>query len=278
MKIINTFVIPHLNYPDLRKTLESIHRNTPKNFRIILVDCNKEYQQVDDLIDYHVFAPNKVLGFAKAVNLGIRLADTEYVSVWNDDCECINPQWWDDTMEVFERYSTALGVNPSSPRNPRAAGEEPINPLVDYKPDFTDEEYEDIKNKCGKHIIDGICTFATVFRKDRLDKTAGTIPGCWFDEYFYPGGGEDYDLNRRARLTKNKDNNLSGYRMLGGGGYVWHWWYSTKKPDGKPGVKHCGTAYSDKWGVDADIFGNKGKQLVPDNIIKPLEECLDVKW
>jgi len=276
---INTFVIPHLNCPTLKKTLESIHRNTPDNFQIILVDQNKKYQKVDDLVDIHIFAPNKVMGFAKSVNLGIRLADTKYVSVWNDDCECINKKWWDGVMETFDRYSTALGVNPASPRNPRAAGEAPIDEW-EYKPDFSDEEYDKLVKEHGKgHIIDGICTFATVFLKDRLEKTAGYVPGCYYDEYFYPAGGEDYDLNRRARLTKNPENEHKGYRMLGTGlSYVWHWWYSSKKQSGETGVKHCGSAYSDKWGIGADIYGKKGKQLVPNNIIKPLEECINEKW
>jgi GT2 family glycosyltransferase len=272
MDIINTFVIPHNNYEGLRQTLESIHRNTPKNFKIILIDQNPIYQEVDDLVDLHIYTNGKNLGFAKCMNMGIRLSDTPWVSCWNDDCECINPQWWEDTMEVFSRYSTALGVNPGSPRNPKAAGEEPINPHFEYKPDFNDEEYSKIKDVMGRHIIDGICTFATVFKRDRLDLVAGTVPGCWYDEYFYPGGGEDYDLNRRAYMTKSPENEFKGYRMLGGGGYVWHWWYSTKKANGETGVKHCGNAWFNKWGIEGegnpDIYGKTGKQLVPNNVIR----------
>lgn len=269
MDIINTFVIPHLNYEGFRRTLESIRRNTPPNFKIIFIDQSGQHHDCGQLVDIYVDTGGQNWGFAKCMNMGIMLSDTPYVSCWNDDCECINPKWWEDTMEVFNRYSTALAVNPASPRNPKAAGEEPINPLVDYKRDFNDEEYEEIKNKCGKYIIDGICTFAAVFKKDILNKIAGVIPGkCWFDEYFYPGGGEDYDLNRRAYMTKNAENDFKGYRMLGGGGYVWHWWYSTKNSKGVAGVKHCGHLWSDKWGVGADIYGRVGNQLIPMNIIK----------
>lgn len=273
---INTFVIPHLNYDGLRKTLASIRRNTPPNFNIILIDQNKEYQKVDEFVDTHVFFPNVITSFAQSVNIGIRLADTKYVSVWNDDCECINKKWWEGIMETFERYETALGVNPASPRNPRAAGAEPID-AWEYKEDFSDEEYDRMVKELGKgHIIDGICTWATVYDREKLDKVAGVIPGkCWYDEYFYPAGGEDYDLNRRAYMTKNKDNKLRGYRMLGTGlSYVWHFWYQSKRiSDGKKGVKHCGTQFSDKWGLNADLFGKTGKQLIPLNKIRSLEEC-----
>ena len=273
----HTFIVVHTNYDGLRKTLESIHEYTPPNYNIILIDQNIEYQKVDDLVDLHIFTNGKNLGYAKSINTGIRLSDTKYVSAWNDDCECINKRWWDGIMETFDRYKTALGVNPSSPRNPKASGEEPINPQIEYKDIFTEEDYNFMLKDIGKgHIIDGICMFATILDREKLDKVAGIIPGkCWMDEYFWPGGGEDYDLNRRARMTKNDDNDLSGYRMLGTGlSFVWHWWYSTKRlSDGIAGVKHCGMQWPNKWGMDADIFGAKGNQLIPDNIIRPLEEC-----
>jgi len=274
MEKINTFVIPHLNNPRLRITLESIRRNTPPNFNIILIDANPDgYQPVDDLVDVHIRTRN--LGFAKAMNTGIRLTDTKYVSCWNDDSECINPRWWDGVIDTFNKYQTALGVNPSSPRNPRASGDIPVNyPGVEYKPDFDDKEYDELIEKYGQgHVIDGICIFATVFDREKLDLVKGTIPGkCWFDELFFPGGGEDYDLNRRANLTKIPENDMKGYRMLGTGfSFIWHWWYSTKHPDtGIAGVKHCGSTFDDKWGAGADLYGRNGKMEIPNNIIKEL--------
>lgn len=274
---INTFIVTHNNYTGLRKTLESIRKHTPPNFYIFLIDQDKEYQQVDDLVDLHIFTNGRNIGFAKGMNTGIRLSDTKYVSLWNDDCECINMKWWDGVMETFNRYSTALGVNPSSPRNPKGSGEEPVNNMgIDYKEEFPEEDYVKMLELGKGYIIDGICMFATVIDKEKLDKIKGVIPGkCWMDEHFYPGGGEDYCLNRRAYMTKNPDNKMGGYRMLGTNlSFVWHWWYSTKRAsDGIAGVKHCGSAYSDKFGVDADIYGRKGNELFPMNVIRPLEDC-----
>lgn len=261
MEKILTIVVAHYNYKDLRKTLESIRRNTPPIFNIVLVDQNTTYQQVDDLVDIHVYT-KKQLGFAKAMNTGIRLSDTKYVAAWNDDCECINTKWWDGIVETFNRIPNAVGVNPSSPRNPGSPGGDCVEEWQ-YSSDMNDEEYDRLVKEHGKGwIIDGICTYATVFDKEKLDNVKGVVKGkSWYDEYFWPGGGEDYDLNRRAYI--------SGYRMLGSGlSYVWHWWYGSN--DGKVNFSY---GFNDKWGDGADILGNNGPQDVPDNIVKKIEDC-----
>ena len=278
MEKILTIIVPHNNYANVRKTLESIRKHTPPIFNIIFINQSGEDKDVKDLVDLYIDTNGKNLGYAKCFNLGVRMSDTKYVAIWNDDAECINIKWWDGIIETFQRYdTTALCVNPSSPRNPKGSGEEPVNNLgIDYKEEFTDEDYELMMEKGGKHIIDGICMFATIFDREKLNKVAGVVPGAWMDEWFYPGGGEDYDMNRRAYMTKNDENNLKGYRCLGTGlSYIWHFWYSTKRvKDGIAGVKHCGNQWGDKWGENPDIYGKTGNQLVPNNIIRPLEQCL----
>lgn len=273
-------VMPHNNYTGVRKSLESLRKHTPpENLgQVIFIDQDKEYQKIDDLVDLHIFTNGKNLGYSKCFNIGCRLSDSKYIMLVNDDVEFINKKWVSGVEETFKRYNTtALGVNPSSPRNPRASGEEPINaPGVEYKDEFTDEDYEAFLKIGGGHVIDGICMFATVFDRAKLDKVVGTISGkCWMDEWFYPGGGEDYSMNRRAYMTKNEDNNLKGYRCLGTGfSFVWHWWYSTKRQsDGVAGVKHCGNQWVERYGLDADLYGHRGNPLIPMNIIRPLEDC-----
>lgn len=270
-------VMPHLNYNGVRKSLESLRKHTPpENIgQVILIDQNSEYQEVDDFVDLHIFTNGKNLGYAKCFNTGVRLSDEKFILLVNDDVEFINKRWVDGVIETFNKYETALCVNPSSPRNPRASGEEPINaPGVEYKEEFTDEDYDKLIEAGKGHVIDGICMFATVFDREKLDKVAGVVPGAWMDEYFL-AGAEDYDLNRRAYMTRNEDNNLRGYRCLGTGlSFIWHWWYKTRRvSDGVAGVKHAGSKWYDKWGVDVDLYGKLGKQLIPNNIIKSLDEC-----
>lgn len=254
--MIIDIVVPTYNNPNLRKSLESLRRNTlPQNIgKVILIDQHEKYQEVDDLVDIHV--KTKPLGFCKASNTGIRLSDAPYVMVLNDDVEFLNTHWVEGIEETFNRYDTALGVNPSSYRNPGSPGGECIEEW-EHIENMTDEEYDKLVKELGKGwIIDGICTYATVFNRERLDRVKGVIPGkAWFDEYFY-NGGEDYDLNRRAYM--------SGMRMLGTGlSYVLHWWYGSN--DGKCNYSN---KFNEKWGADAGIMGENGLQEVPTNLIR----------
>lgn len=254
--MIIDFVVPTYNNPNLRKSLLSLRRNTlPENIgKVILIDQHETYQEVDDLVDIHVKTGK--LGFCKASNVGIRLSDACYVMVLNDDVEFLNPKWVEGIEETFRRCDNALGVNPSSPRNPGSPG----GPCVDeweYKENMSDEEYNRLVMEHGKgFVIDGICTYATVFNRKLLDKVQGVVPGkAWFDEYFF-NGGEDYDMNRRAYM--------SGMRMLGTGlSYVWHWWYGSN--DGKCNYSN---KFNEKWGNDSDIYGKDGLQEVPQNIVR----------
>lgn len=250
------FCYLHYNNPNLRKSLESLRKNTPpENInKVILIDQNKEYQQVDDLVDIHLYT--KPIGFCKAANTGIRLSDAEYVAVCNDDVEILNKHWVEGIEETFKRYDTALGVNPSSPRNPGSPGGECVDEWT-YKEDMDDEEYAKMIEEHGHGwIIDGICTYFTIFNRERLDKVKGVVPGkAWFGEFFY-NGGEDYDLNRRAYM--------SGMRMLGTGlSYVWHWWYGSN--DGKCNYSN---KFNEKWGEGASIMGDNNSQDVPINIVR----------
>ena len=268
-------VIPHLNNPGLRKSLETLRQRTPKENlgKVILIDCNPDgYQQVDDLVDIHIKMENQ--GFARNNNLGIRLSDAEFVGCMNDDVELIHPKWINGIVETFNRYSTALCVNPASPRNPRCSGCEPVDhPSFPHKDEWTEEEYDKLLTEVGKgYVIDGICMFFPIFRREMLEKLPGSIPGkCWLDEYFYPGGGEDYDMDRRAYL--------SGMRCLGSNlAYVYHYWYSTIKPGAtEPGVKYDGGLFDRKWGIfdlegkvidKADIYGKTGNKNIPLNKIR----------
>jgi len=259
--MIIDFVVPHLNNKNTEKSLKSLRRNTlPKNVgKVILVDQNPKYKDYGELVDYHIRSDQ--LGFAKACNTGIRFSDNDYVMCVNDDVEFLNPLWVGGIEETFKRYNNALGVNPSSPRNPGSPGGECVEEW-EYKEDLTDEEYKTMVKQLGKGtIIDGICTWGTVFDRYKLEMVKGTLVAKgWFDELFFPGGGEDYDLNRRAYL--------SGYRMLGTGlSYCWHWWYQSNKDN-----CNWNNQFKEKWKTEdcdePDIFGNKGLKEVPENIIK----------
>jgi GT2 family glycosyltransferase len=247
-----------LNFPDFQVGIDSIRRNTPEGVinKIIFINQNEDHKPQN--VDIEIKSKN--LGFAKAMNTGLRLSDAEYVMCLNDDVVFINKQWWQGILDTFRDYSTALCVNPSSPCDPDGMGATIIKEGFEYKTDYSDEEYQKLVNP---HVIDGICMWGPVFKRSMLDKVPGVIPGkAWFDERFLLGGGEDYDLNRRGFLAN--------MRSLGSGkSYVWHWWFKTVRPDtGVSGVKDDGPTFHAKWGADADIYGNSGIKEIPPNIIR----------
>jgi hypothetical protein len=197
----------------------------------------------------------------------------------NDDVEIIHPKWIEGIIETFNRYDTALCVSPSSPRNPRASGAEPIDHVdFPHKEEWTEAEYDALVKNIGKGFVyDGICMYFPIFRREILEKLDGVIPGkCWFNEAYRSGGGEDYHMNYSAYTTKNEDNKFAGYRCLGSGlSYVYHFWYSTRREDGIAGVKYDNTFNKllGKWDGDTlieapDVYGKKGIGKVPMNILR----------
>lgn len=264
MKGILDVVIPHLNYEGWTIGLKSLFRNTPEGVinKVFFIDQCKSPHLFEDLPQVvSIRTPN--LGFSKAMNTGIRLSDAPYVMCLNDDVVFFNKQWWEGILDTFKDFPNALCVNPSSVCDPDGRGGKVIMEGYQYTEDMDDETY---KSLLKPYCIDGICMWGPVFKRELLDKVRGIIPGkAWFDERFFPGGGEDYDLNRRAYL--------SGMRCLGSNrSYVWHHWYSTKNDSGVPTVKHDGGMFKDKWSTetekDPDLYGAKGLMEVPLNIIR----------
>jgi len=250
-------IIPHLNYSDFQIGIDSLRRNSPEGLINKIIFINQSDHQVKN-VDIEIKCDN--LGFAKAHNTGLRLSDTPYVMCLNDDVVFINKKWWEGIEQTFNDYSTAVCVNPSSVCDPDGVGGTVIMEGFEYKEDFSDEEYAKLLNTT---VIDGICMWGPVFKREFLDKVGGIVPGkAWFDEKFRFGGGEDYDLNRRSYL--------SGYRCLGTGkSYVWHHWHKTKHPvSGNEGAKDDSATWLGKWGVDVDLYGNSGNKNIPPNEIR----------
>lgn len=121
MKIINTFVFPIIRTDNIIAALQTLKKNTPPNFRTIVVNQTVPNQQFEkelyDNCDY-IIRPHFNLGFAGASNLGIRLAPTPYITICNDDVEFTWNGWWSGILETFERFETAAAVNPQSIKEP----------------------------------------------------------------------------------------------------------------------------------------------------------------
>lgn len=255
---LNTFIIPVLNnYKGLYRLLDTLKRYTPPNYNVIVVHNgfylrkqgdpykSKAKAMTDIWID-----PYRNMGFGKAMNMGIKLAQTEFVTCANDDVEIIYPGWWREVMQVFEEDETVMGFNPHSPCNKKHTGERYIQ--YEYKKDYDEADINRMKEifKNEREYV-GACTYFTIFKKKLFDEIG------YFDESFGQGSGEDYDLNIRAARA--------GYKIKGGSRVmVWHWWGATKDnmPEGDGNTNYnliakANQLLENKWGphIDKDPNG-----------------------
>jgi len=276
MEVINSIIIPHLNnQTGLLRCLETLYKYTPPNFRVILIDQSEDpalYEKVKDKVHLHIKSYRN-LGFAKAANTGIRISDTKFVTILNDDVEFLNMKWWPALESVFEKFPNAMAVNPASMRR--------LNGFI-YKESYTDEEYQAMVDECsrvGEEIrphgihIDGITPWCVTFYREELLKIG------LFDESFFPGSGEDYDLQNRSYYHWKRGDIQRG-RWLGTSlSVAWHWWLTTKKTQDIAKVFiDASNLYKEKWGNEEFPnpypMGNQGKKLEelsrPEFVIKPL--------
>ena len=270
--VINTIVFPIIRPDLIRTALETLYRYTPPNFDVIVIDQSPN--GIDkDIIDKYVkvyIRPYRNLGFAKATNTGFRLADTKYVTTCNDDVEFIG-DWWDGIVKTFDKVDKAtpdkpcLMVNPSSAKLPDWSVGKPRGEhhyIIPYKEFYTLEDYQfllDEPHFVNEHltinpdtVIDGVACYCSVFKKEYLDRVG------LFDERYYPGGGEDYDLGCRA--------NMMGYRTVGTTlSYVFHHWSKSfsslqeqKEIKALVDQERCWNNHAEIWGEGRhDLWGAK---------------------
>jgi len=270
-----TFVIPTVtNIEGLRRCIKSIYKyNEPGSFRIIVInnseaDLDKELRE-----SVHLYIhPYYNLGFSKSCNLGMVLTQfctlTPYVVLCNDDVEFINKKWWDGIMETFE-WQEKINPKKVAMVNPASIMDRNEKPRIPYKPEYSEEDYQkllDWKNPDGTElkntVIDTICMWCPVIKmeviaKDDMSGILTSLQIGYLREKFYPGGGEDYDFNRRAYMLN--------YRCIGTfRSWAWHEWGATKDSipakalPQKEGLRW--NNFDEIWGKGADLFGRGGRQ------------------
>ena len=236
-----TFVFVPIRPEFIKPALESLYRFTQINFRVVVVDQTKN--GIADLVkDYAdlVLRPRRNLGFSKANNEGIIHGlqwGSKYVVACNDDVVFIDKRWWGGIIEQFERYPEMLAVNPASVVEPGwgyGVGV-PGNSVPDWgvvvdgdiwpkKPDGTALTVEEAKTKEGydfllehrKGHIEGFAGWCVVGKSKELWQDVGL-----YDERFWSGGGEDYDMVQRIYLAGGRASATCG-------SYVHHYWNKSK--------------------------------------------------
>jgi GT2 family glycosyltransferase len=289
----NTFIIPVIRPDLIARCLETLYKHTPHNFYVYVIDqtydglpheeLRKRYENLMFIrtprTGVHKWGN---LGFAKATNLGIKMVETPYFTMCNDDVEFINEKWWRAVLDTFDKVDSqtpdrpCMMVNPGSTKLPDWSVGKPKGEhhyVIPYREEYTDEDWEFLVN--GEHyvnqhltlmpgsVIDGVTMYCSVF-KTNLFKQVGFL-----DERFYPGGGEDYDYNCRA--------NMHGYRCVGTTiSWVYHHW--SKSMDNVDAEIIRGMIdqtlrwnnNNEKWGDDFDVWGIKGDKTIPPTTETPL--------
>lgn len=226
-KPILTIIIPTIYGDGLPKMLESLYKYTPPIFKVIVIDNSGDGSPVKPelygLIHLYIRSYRN-LGYAKSFNTGLLLSNTPYVAIANDDIEFMYDGWWEGILKTFKNHPRIAAVNPMSPRNPYHTGD--IIEQYPYQKNWNEKDIKKIEKIFGGGgIIDGICMWFTIFKREALEELGQMENSPYgialMDEAFGPGSGEDYDFNRRFGLknfrcvaTKNS--------------YVWHWWGLTK--------------------------------------------------
>jgi len=248
---MKTIIINPIRTDFIKRNVDTLWKhNDMETTRVVVIDQTKKgvYEEIGDKVHMYL-RPQHNLGFAKSMNEGIIHAiswKSDYIVCSNDDVEYMHDSWWDGIMDTFKKDERIMVANPSSP------GDRNAEPRIPYKQDYTEEEYKDL---IGERMIDGICMWCPVFPRDVLLKLGP------FDERFYPGGGEDYDMN--GRIYK------AGGRAVGTDlAWLWHWWGKSKDEPEEAALQRLDN-YKDPWNSLNDLWNNnfglygEGDERVP---------------
>ena len=202
-----TVVIPTYNNPTgARELVSDFHRHHDMTkINLISIDQTKEGIIFDKDKPVHLHIRTyRNLGFSKAMNLGWKLSTTPYTLLANDDVRLLHHSWY-ETAKACVNKDGVLAVNPfpatrtwDGVGNPVYYWEaEPEKyDFIKDKPyeDYTDEDYEKLKEYHTSTDGPGTTMFFTLIRTEALKLIGGLDEAYW-------NNGEDYDWNRRVYLT-----------------------------------------------------------------------------
>ncbi len=307
MNKLNTFIIPIIRPDFIGKMLETLYKYTPDNFYVFVIDqttTDEAYLKYKNKTHMWI-RPYRNLGFSKAMNTGILLSQTPYITLANDDLEFMNIRWWQGIVDTFDQDKNIAAVNPMSPKegswgyglradnmdtwqpNEKYVTDETKLAVYPKKPDgsgllyketFSEEDYNFLLNEhpgwSPNSVCDAIAMWCTVFKRSSLEELG------LLEEKFYPGGGEDYDMNCRAYscgypIKRDVCDPESHRRMVGTTkSWVWHHWGQSKDTISANDPGNSLFATRDRWNANEELWGDKfdvwGHENLPDGSKKPL--------
>jgi len=125
-------------------------------------------------------------------------------------------------------------------------------------------------------VVDGIAGFCVIWKRKGLEELG------LYEERFYPGGGEDYDMDARAYScaypTPREECDPTHHRRLVSTtrSWVWHHWGQSRSMAQKsPNIfsREPWNDNSELWGPYFDVWGHEN---MPDGTKKPLKRLKSV--
>ncbi|MHB9155197.1 MAG: glycosyltransferase family 2 protein [Endomicrobiales bacterium] len=210
-----SIIILTFNQLDMtRQCIESLEKHTKCDYEIIIVDNGssdgtREYLNalLPAKSGLRLIFNDKNLGFSKANNQGIRIAEGDYFLLLNNDV--ILTAGWLERLLACAESDPAVGV--AGPCTNHAVGQQVVNAKLELDdPAIQKFACMQLMKNAGNwfetHRIIGFCLLA---RREVIEKIG------MLDERFGPGGFEDYDFCLRVKQA--------GYKiMIAGDVFVYH--------------------------------------------------------
>lgn len=308
----NTFIIPIIQPTYLERMLFTLYQYTERDsFNVIVIDQTGSREAQDKCEKYaHLWIrPYRNLGFSKAMNTGILLSQTPYITLANDDIEFLHPTWFQGILDTFKQDEKIIAVNPNSPKEgawgygltaentvtweaPEGFVRDPedSNSVIPAVPEgkiaskewFTTEEgYNYLLTSHPRWqagtVCDAIAMWCTIFKREGLEEIG------LLDERFYPGGGEDYDMNCRAYscgfpFPREKCDPSFHRRMVGSTrSWVWHEWSKSRNTDASDPIfsRPRWNNNDELWGPKFDVWGHYEDNEEKKPIVRKAEPIVD---
>ena len=203
-------IIPVWNLLDLtRECFESINLNTRYPYKIIIIDNGSENATKNYLEDLSsrdsrisLIRNEENLGFVKANNQGIKVSDSPYLCLLNNDT-LVQDGWLSEMVRIIEDNKDIGIVNPAS----NTMGHKPVNDSLGVLERYARETKERFSDKFIElGSASGFCLFTKRGVTDRIGN---------FNEKYGLGYFEDSDFSQRAKKQ--------GYKIVCAlGSYVYH--------------------------------------------------------